>query len=111
MFKVVRKHKNPKARKLAIYDESNKIVTYAIPCWGWYSFTTRLEPELHKKCRCLVIENFYWLIGNNCDFDDWKESIEKWDKGLIYNVPLNELPSSMFFEGEKEIALNSYYQL
>ena len=56
------------------------------------------------------MENLYWLLGNDCDFDEWNDSIEKWDKGRMYNVPVTELPSSLFFDGEKEIALNSFYK-
>jgi hypothetical protein len=49
------------------------------------------------------------LLGRDCEWEDWVESIEAWDKGKhIYNVPVDKL-TSMFFEGEKEIALNSFY--
>jgi hypothetical protein len=35
-----------------------------------------------------------------------------WDKGKhVYGVPVDKLPESMFFEGEKEIALNSFYNV
>ena len=109
MLTVVKRNKNPKKRRLAIYD-GKKIITYVDRFWGWYAFTERLDIELHDKCRCLVMENLYWLLGNDCEWGDWVESVDEWDNGRhIYNVPVNELPPSMFFEGEKEIALNSFY--
>ncbi len=108
MFYVVKRNKNPKSRKLAIYKDK-KIFTYAMPFWGWYSFSSKLDNESNKQCRKLVIENLYWLLGNNCDMDVWRDSIERWDKGIIFNVPIDKTPTSMFFDGEKEIALNSFY--
>lgn len=107
MLTVVKRNKNYKARKLVIYD-GKKRITYVYPCWGWYSFSENLH-ELHKPCRALVMENLYWLLGRDCEWEDWVDSIEAWDKGKhIYNVPVDKL-TSMFFEGEKEIALNSFY--
>lgn len=108
MLTVVKRNKNYKARKLVIYDDKKRI-TYVEPFWGWYSFSENLH-ELHKPCRALVMENLYWLLGRDCEWEDWVKSIEAWDKGRhIYNVPIDKLPKSMFFEGEKEIALNSFY--
>lgn len=106
MFTVVKRNKNYRARKLVIYD-GNKKVTEVIPFWGWFSFDFKLNPDLHDKCRALVMENLYWLLGHDCDFEDWTDSIEAWDAGKhVYGVP--DISYSMFFEGEKEIALNSF---
>lgn len=108
MLTVVKRNKNYKARKLVIYDDKKRI-TYVEPFWGWYSFSENLH-ELHKPCRALVMENFYWLLGRDCEWEDWVESIEAWDKGKhVYGITVDKLPESMFFEGEKEIALNSFY--
>ena len=109
MLVIQKRNKNHKKRRLVIYD-NDKVLVYVDRFWGWYSFSKRLDLDLHKQCRALVMENLYWLLGNDCDFDEWNDSIEKWDKGKIYNVPVTELPSSMFFDGEKEIALNSFYK-
>lgn len=108
MLTVVKRNKNYKARKLVIYDD-NKRITYVEPFWGWYSFSENLH-ELHKPCRALVMENLYWLLGRDCEWEDWVKSIEAWDKGKhVYGITVDKLPESMFFEGEKEIALNSFY--
>ena len=109
MLTVIKRNKTYKNRKLVIYDGKKK-VTEVIPFWGWYSFSCHLNIELHDKCRALVMENLYWLLGRDCEWEDWVDSIEAWDKGRhIYNVAIDKLPESMFFEGEKEIALNSFY--
>jgi hypothetical protein len=109
MLVIQKRNKNPKKRRLVIYD-NDKVLVYIDRCWGWYSFSKRLDLDLHNQCRALIMENLYWLLGNDCDFDEWNDSIEKWDKGKMYNVPVTELPSSLFFDGEKEIALNSFYK-
>lgn len=109
MLTVVKRNKTYKNRKLVIYNGKKKI-TEVIPFWGWYSFNCYLNHDLHDQCRALVMKNLYWLLGHDCDFEDWNDSIEAWDKGRhIYNVSIDELPESVFFEGEKEVALNSFY--
>lgn len=108
MLEIRKRNKNPKKRRLVIYD-NDKLLVYIDRCWNWYSFSKRLDLDLHKQCRALVMKNLYWLLGNDCNFEEWKDSIEQWDKGKIYNAPINELPSSIFFDGEKDIALNSFY--
>ena len=110
MLTVVKRNKTYKNRKLVIYDGKKKI-TEVIPFWGWYSFNCYLNHDLHDQCRALIMKNLYWLLGHDCDFEDWNDSIEAWDKGRhIYNVAIYELTDqSVFFEGEKEVALNSFY--
>lgn len=109
MLTLVKRNKTYKNRKFVIYDGKKKI-TEVIPFWGWYSFNCYLNHDLHDQCRALIMKNLYWLLGHDCDFEDWNDSIEAWDKGRhIYNVAIDELPESVFFEGEKEVALNSFY--
>lgn len=108
MLTVVKRNKTYKNRKLVIYD-GKKRITYVEPFWGWYSFSENLQ-ELYKPCRALVMENLYWLLGRDCEYEDWVDSIEGWDKGKhVYGITVDKLPESMFFEGEKEIAINSFY--
>jgi hypothetical protein len=109
----VKRNKTYKNRKLVIYD-GNKQIAYATPWMGWYGITLKVPISTVKlgegsEIRRLFMENLYWLLGHDCNFEEWNESIEAWDKGKhIYGVPVDKL-SSMFFEGEKEIALNSFY--
>ena len=108
MLVIQKRNKNHNKRRLVIYD-NDKVLVYVDRFWGWYSFSKRLDLDLHKQCRALVMENLYWLLGRDCEWEDWVNSIEAWDKGKhIYNVHVDKL-TSMFFEGEKEIALNSFY--
>ena len=108
MFTVVKRNKNYKVRKLVIYDGKKKVAEVH-PFWGWFSFDYNLNPDLYDKCRPLVMENLYWLLGHGCDYETWVDSVEDWDHGRkLYGVGLNLIPESMFFEGEKEIALNSF---
>lgn len=111
MLTVIKRNKTYKNRKLVIYDGKKKIAE-VIPCWGWlgYSFAKNLH-EYHNQYRVLIMENLYWLLGHDCDLKIWKDSIEAWDTGRhVYGVSVDTLPKSMFFEGEKDIALNSFFK-
>ena len=109
-MKVVRRYKSYDKRTLVIYD-GKKPIAYVRPFCGWFALeSVQYKPisfhlDLRRK---YVMENLYWLLGRDCEKVDWEELIDKWDTGKhVYGVPLDKL-SSMFFEGEKEIALNSF---
>lgn len=112
MLTVVKRNKTYKNRKLVIYD-GKKQIAFVSPWAGWYGINLKVPISTinlgeGSEIRRLFMENLYWLLGHDCDFEDWMDSIEAWDKGKhIYGVPVGKL-SSMFFEGEKEIALNSF---
>ena len=93
-------------RKISVTIDKKKY--YIEPCWGWYSVNTT-DLEIRGILRKIAIDNLYWLLGRDCDFEDWKHEIDKWDSGKgIYNTPI-EKPSSIFFNTkEKETALNSF---
>ena len=57
------------------------------------------------------MENLYWLLGCDCDFYEWEKTIEDWNTGKhIYGV--STYISSLFFSNdEKELALNSFYNI
>ena len=65
--------------------------------------------ENHEILRKIAMENLWWLlhsdnIGEDCtELEAWEEKIERWDKGHSYCAD----NKSLFFPGEKEIALNS----
>ena len=105
---VKRMFKTYKNRKLNIYNKNGKLVAAAIPWSGWYTLTHVPDEDLRKKCRKIVLENFYWLLGKDMSYEDWVEHVNGWDSGKhVYGVPVNIL-SGMFFDGEKEIVLNSF---
>jgi len=90
-------------RKLKVY-EGAKLLGEVGVFHGWIS----IQRENHDILRQVAMENLWWLLGKDCDEETWKEDVEYWDKGKrVYGVSIDKLPDSMFFEGEKEIALNS----
>ena len=100
---VKKKYKSFDKRTLQVYNGS-KFLGQVTVFHGWIS----LQKENHDILRKAAMENLWWLLGKDCDEETWKEDIEYWDKGKrVYGVPLDKLPDSMFFDGEKEIALNS----
>lgn len=107
MFDVAKRNKNTKARKLAIYDDGKKI-TEVVPYGGWYFFTHNFKRDSDRLiCRQKTLENLYWLIGKNCDYDEWEAHIEKLDKGK--GVDDKTFTNSQFFNiDEKLTALNSF---
>lgn len=114
MLTIIKRNKTYKNRKLVIYD-GNKQIAFATHLMGWYGINLKVPISTvnlgeGSEIRRLLMENLYWLLGCDCGFEEWNESIEAWDKGKhVYGVPVDKL-SSMFFEGEKEVALNSFFK-
>ena len=107
MLTVVRRNKSFKKRKLAFY-EGKKLITYVEPFWGWIAHTEITDEKTYKEIRSKVMENLYWLLGHECDFNTWAESINNWNKGRgVNNIDDN---ISMFHNShEMAIALDSFY--
>ena len=100
---VKRKNKSYNKRKLQVYNGS-KLLGEVETFNGWLS----IQRENHEILRKVAIENLWWLLGKDCDKETWEDDVEYWDKGKrVYGVSIDKLPDSMFFDGEKEIALNS----
>ena len=107
----VKRNKNYKKRKLVFYDDKRKVCEIE-PWWGWISFSKRLDDEIeHLICRRMAMENLYWLLGHDCEFKDWEHSINRWDCGKGVNGVSTDEKSIFFHEQEKEIALNSFYNV
>ena len=105
---IKRKNKSYDKRQLVI--TINKKKYYVEPCFGWYSVSTS-NLEIREIIREIVMDNLYWLLGRDCDIEDWERSINRWDSGRgIYNTPVDK-PTSIFFNNEeKDRALNSFYK-
>lgn len=104
MIRIERKYKSFDKRKLNVYDD-NHFIGEITTFHGWIC----MQRENHDILRKEAMKNLWWLLGKDCDKETWIENVEYWDHGKkIYGVSINKLPDSMFFEGEKEIALNSY---
>ena len=113
MYTVIKRNKKFKKRRLVIYDGKKKIAE-ASPFFGWYSREMFVHPEGNQsildEIRKCIIDNLYWLLGHECCYDDWEQSVEDWDKGKhVYNVSMDKLKTGMFFnEEEKERAKKSF---
>lgn len=106
MLRIVRKYKRPQSRKLYIYA-GIVLVDIISPYNGWISHS-ELNKVFYNHCRLIGMRNLYWLLGKDCGYDEWKEMVEYYDKGRGVNgIPGDT--ESMFFEGEKEEALKSFY--
>ena len=105
---IKRKNKSYDKRQLVI--TINKKKYYVEPCFGWYSVSTS-DLEIRSIIRDVVMDNLYWLLGRDCDIEDWEQSINGWDSGRgIYNTPVDKLTSIFFNTEEKDRALNSFYK-
>jgi hypothetical protein len=105
---AVRKFKRPESRKLYVY-EGKKLIDIVHPYGGWFSHSKCCTTEQYTEIRKFVIENLYWLLGKDCDKETWKHEVDCWNIGKhIYGIDANKIPCSLFFDGEYEIALNSF---
>ena len=107
-MEIKRKNKSYDKRKLVI--TINKKKYYVEPCFGWYSVSAS-NLEIRSIIRDVVMDNLYWLLGRDCDIEDWEQSINRWDSGRgIYNTPVDN-PTSIFFNSEeKDRVFNSFYK-
>lgn len=100
MWEVVRKNKSYDKRRLKIYYH-DKLINTAIPWGGWFSWEQNFENiMMHYWCRCKVLENLYWLIGEDCDEFTWFMQIDKWDKGTGVDGKTNK--ESIFFNVDEK---------
>lgn len=108
-YKVVRKNKTYKNRILKIYD-GKKLVNEATPWMGWYCWSKSFDDMVtYAVCRRKVLENLYWLLGRDCDKDEWLKTIEQWDQGKhIYGVPIDKLQSVFCSEDERLTSIESF---
>lgn len=104
MYTIKKLHKKYGKRKIQVFD-GKKMIGEIQECWGWIA-TPR---ENHDILRKIAIENLWWLLHSDhidedyTELEAWEEKIERWDKGHSFDAD----NVSLFFEGEKEIALNS----
>ena len=104
MYTIKKLHKTYGKRKIQVFD-GKKMIGEIQECWGWLA----IPRENHDILRKIAIENLWWLLHSDninedyTELEAWEEKIERWDKGHSFGAD-NE---SLFFPGEKEIALNS----
>lgn len=110
MIGIKRKNKVPKNRKFSIYKD-NKRIGEVIRYQDWICIDLGTHRDYHTTVRSLVMRDLYWLIGDECDADEWNRRIERLDNGKIdYDVPIKKRPNSLFYNiTQREIARNSIY--
>ena len=106
MLKVVRKNKSYNKRKLVFYDNNDKKIVEVTPWGGWFcwsnSFPYTTDKDTWRKCRYLVLQNLYWLCGQDCSYADWMGRIERWHKGR--GVDGKTIKTSQFFDVDEVCA-------
>jgi len=104
MYTIKKLHKTYGKRKIQVFD-GKKMIGEIQECWGWLA----IPRENHDVLRKIAIENLWWLLHSDhinedyTELEAWEEKIERWDKGHSFGAD----NVSLFFPGEKEIALNS----
>lgn len=110
MIGIKRKNKVPKNRKFSIYKD-NKRIGEVIRYQDWICIDLGTLRGYHTTVRSLVMRDLYWLIGDECDADEWNRRIERLDNGTFdYDVPIRTRTDSVFDTIiQREIARNSIY--
>ena len=110
MYTIKKLNKTYGKRRIKVFD-GKKLVGEISEFWHWISFS---NPENHDILRRIAMENLWWLLHTDNLNEDvteeeaWKEKVDKWNQGRIYGTTgLGNEPTSNFFPGEYEIALNS----
>lgn len=104
MITIKKLNKKYGKRKIQVFEDNKKLGEIT-ECWHWIC----IPKENHEILRKIAIENLWWLLHSDnigedyTELEAWKEKIERWDKGHSYGAD----NKSLFFPGEKEIALNS----
>lgn len=109
MIRIERRNKRPVNRKYVVF-ENGKRIGEVVKVMGWYGIALNRPADaiVNYMIRQLVMDDLYWLLGNDCDADEWNESIEYWNKGQnIYDVSIDKLSSMFFNDDERELARNS----
>lgn len=105
-----KRNKNPKKRKINVYN-GMELIASAIPYHGWYACPMPTDETIQTEIRKIVIENLYWLLGCNCDLNEWENTIEDWNIGKHIFGTISNVKSLFFSDEEKESALNSFYNI
>ena len=106
MYKAIRKNKSYDKRKLVIYDDDNNKVVEVTSWCGWFCWSKKFDKNF-ALVRMEVLKNLYWLLGHDCDEEEWERSIERWDTGKGVMGPVTN-QSQFFNDAEKNAARMSF---
>lgn len=106
----VKQNKDYKKRKLVFYDDKREVCEIE-PWQGWICFSKLTDEAEHKICRRMAMKNLYWLLGCDCEWEDWVKSIWRLEHGHGVNG-VNIDSESMFYSNfERDVAVNSFYNV
>ena len=107
MWKAIRKNKSYDKRRLKIYY-NDELINTVRPFYHWYVYSVNFNDELTRmRCRIKVLENLYWLVGEDCTYEEWEKIIERLDSGR--GVEDKSENTSQFYNiSEKLTALESF---
>jgi hypothetical protein len=108
MIGINRKNKLPKSRKFSVYKDGKRIGE-VIRYQDWICIDLGTHRGYHMPVRSLVMRDLYWLIGDDCDADEWNRKIERLDNGTFeFDVPTGNRLNSVFDNIiQRELARNS----
>lgn len=108
MIGINRKNKLPKSRKFSVYKDGKRIGE-VIRYQDWLCIDLGTHRGYHMPVRSLVMRDLYWLIGDDCDADEWNRKIERLDNGTFeFDVPTGNSLNSVFDNIiQRELARNS----
>lgn len=82
-FSCVRKNKRHENRKLSFYED-NKHLADVSRYDGWVLYSKFLDKEKHIQVRQTVLDNLYWLLGDDQERNAWEKTVTKLDhKGYL----------------------------
>ncbi len=88
MIGINRKNKLPKSRKFSVYKDGKRIGE-VIRYQDWFCIDLGKHRDYIPTVRNLVMRDLYWLIGDDCDADEWNRKIERLDNGIFeFDVPI-----------------------
>lgn len=88
MIGINRKNKLPKSRKFSVYKDGKRIGE-VIRYQDWFCIDLGEHRSYNTTVRSLVMRDLYWLIGDDCDADEWNRRIERFDNGTFeFDVPI-----------------------
>lgn len=75
-FSCVRKNKRHENRKLSFYEDDKHLADIS-RYDGWVLYSKFLEKEKHIQVRQTVMDNLYWLLGDDSERDAWEKTVTK----------------------------------
>ncbi len=75
-FSCVRKNKRHENRKLSFYEDDKHLADVS-RYDGWILYSKFLEKEKHIQVRQTVLDNLYWLLGEDQERDAWEKTVTK----------------------------------